>query len=79
MTDIAVDGVFLEDGSVRLRRLRKDGKKWQPVEQGRQWHDDDGRHVLVMIGGSDVYEIVLSADTLTWQLKPVQGPGATVV
>lgn len=79
MTNIAVDCVFLEDGSVRLRRLRRNNEKWQPVEQGRQWRDDDGRHVLVMIGGSDVYEIVLSADTLTWQLKPVQGPGTTVV
>lgn len=78
MEKIATDCIFAEDGSVRVRRIRH-REKWTAVEQGRQWRDDDGRHVLVMIGGTDVYEIVLSADTLAWTLKPVQGPGATVV
>lgn len=78
MNSIAVDCLFMEDGSVRVRRLRRDDQ-WLPVEQGRQWHDETGRHVLVMLGGSEVYEIVLATDTLTWALKPVQGPGATVV
>lgn len=78
MNNIAVDCIFSEDGGVRVRRLRRN-EKWTPVEQGRQWRDEDGRHVLVMLGGTDVYELVLLADTLTWQLKPVQGPGATVV
>lgn len=78
MENIAIDCIFAEDGSVRVRRIRRD-EKWTAIEQGRQWRDDDGRHILVMIGGTDVYEIVLSAGTLTWNLQPVQGPDATVV
>lgn len=78
MNSVAVDCMFMEDGSVRVRRVQREDR-WLPVEQGRQWHDDDGRHVLVMLGGRDVYEIILRPNTLTWTLKPVQGPGATVV
>lgn len=78
MNSIAVDCMFMEDGSVRVRGLRRDDR-WLPVEQGRQWHDDTGRHVLVMLDGKDVYEIILLPNTLTWVLKSLQGPGATVV
>lgn len=78
MNNFAVDCIFLEDGSVRVQRVRLNNN-WIAVEQGRQWQDEEGRHVLVMVSGTDVYEIVLSGKTLTWESKRVQGPGATAV
>jgi hypothetical protein len=66
---VEVDCTFDADGRVRVRRIRL-GKPWQPVEQGRQWADADGRHVLVMLSGG-VRELLLRADTLTWELRDV--------
>ena len=72
MEPIEVDCVFVADGTVRVRRIAVDGT-WEPVEQGRQWLDDAGRHVLVMLHGREVREIVLDPATLTWQMQ--EGPG----
>ncbi len=68
---IEVDCTFDEDGRVRVRRVRL-GRPWQVVEQGRQWADADGRHVLVMLNGV-VRELLLRADTLTWELREPAG------
>ena len=43
------------------------------VEQGRQWQDDDGRHVLIMRPGRQVEELLLSVETLRWELVPRRG------
>ena len=73
---VEVDCTFGEDGRVRVRRIRL-GRPWQPVEQGRQWVDGNGRHVLVMLNGA-VRELVLRADTLMWELRDVRGGGRQV-
>ena len=68
---VEVDCRFDEDDRVHVRRVRL-GRPWQAVEQGRQWVDDDGRHVLVLLAGG-VRELVLRADTLTWELRELPG------
>ena len=68
---VEVDCTFDEDGRVRVRRVRL-GRPWQVVEQGRQWADGDGRHVLVMLNGA-VRELILRADTLVWELRELPG------
>ncbi len=68
---IEVDCTFDESGRVRVRRVRL-GRPWQVVEQGRQWADADGRHVLVMLNGV-VRELLLRADTLAWELRELPG------
>jgi hypothetical protein len=40
------------------------------VEQGRQWVDHEGRHVLIMFPGQPVQELLLRKDTMTWGLRP---------
>lgn len=74
-TNIEVDCTFDADGRVRVRRVRL-GRPWQPVEQGRQWADADGRHVLIRLP-SGVHELLLRADTLRWELREL--PGRAVV
>ena len=68
---VEVDCTFGADGRVRVRRVRL-GRPWRVVEQGRQWADADARHVLVMLDGT-VHELVLRADTLTWELRELPG------
>jgi hypothetical protein len=77
MKEIGVDCTFTAGGRVRLRRVEIDGQ-WQSVEQGRQWVDGDGRHVLVMFRQQQVAEIVLSPATLTWELRQLRGPSRDV-
>jgi GH24 family phage-related lysozyme (muramidase) len=66
---ITVDCTIAKDGRVWVRRI-KSGDRWQAVEQGRQWGDEDGRHVLIMCPGHDVQELLLSSATLRWELVP---------
>ncbi len=61
-----------EDGRVRVRRVRLDGR-WLPVEQGRQEEDADGRLVLVMLPGGVVRRLRLDRATLRWELSMLPG------
>jgi len=74
-TPIEVDCTFDASGRVHIRRVRL-GRPWQAVEQGRQWADADGRHVLVMLPDG-VRELLLRADTLSWEVREL--PGRAVV
>lgn len=71
---VGVDCHFNIDGSVQVRRIFFEDR-WQPVEQGRQWLDQLGRHVLVMLpaaspNANQVREILLRCTTLSWELVP---------
>lgn len=66
---ISVDCTIFSDGRIRVRRVRLGGS-WRMIEQGRQWQDVAGRHVLVMLPGQQVTELLLSAQTLTWEIVP---------
>ena len=68
---VAVDCTFDEDGRVRVRRIRL-SRPWQIVEQGRQWADAEGRHVLLMLPDG-AHELLLRAETLTWELRELPG------
>lgn len=78
MQAIAVDCVFEESGKVRVRRVRL-AEKWQAVEQGRQWQDEGGRHVLVMSAGGRIMQIALNAQTLRWELSKAHDAGRGLV
>jgi hypothetical protein len=71
MKQIGVDCRFAENGAVRVFRIFLD-QTWISVEQGRQWVDRMGRHVLIMLPDSDAVEICLRSDTMTWQVAPLE-------
>lgn len=64
---ITVDCTISRNGRIWIHRI-KPGDTWLIVEQGRQWHDDDGRHVLVMHSSGHVQELLLSSRTLRWEV-----------
>ena len=72
MMNIAVDCTIGRKGRVWVRRIKLDDA-WQVVEQGRQWQDEDGRHVLIMQPMASVEELLLSGATLRWELLPRRG------
>ena len=73
MKSIGVDCAFKADGSVRVRRVEIEGSWWS-VGQGRQWVDGNGRHVLIMLPGHQVREIILRRDSMAWEMVTVSGP-----
>lgn len=75
---VGVECRFDEEGHVRVRRMQRDGT-WITVEQGRQWVDREGRHVLVMLPGRETRELLLRSDTLTWEDRPVGNPNIRMV
>ncbi|MCP4423908.1 MAG: hypothetical protein GY803_05395 [Chloroflexi bacterium] len=70
MKPIGVDCRFKRNGSVRVRRIKIE-ENWVSVGQGRQWVDEYGRHILIMLSHNQVREIVLRADTLRWEMTAV--------
>lgn len=77
MEPIGLEAVFDDEGNVSVRRIESGGA-WQPVEQGRQWVDDDGRHVLVMLEGRRVQELLLDRRDLRWYLRKGRHPRTVV-
>lgn len=75
---LGVECTFQTDGTVIIRRLQFDGR-WLAVEQGRQWVDREGRHVLVMLPGNSPQQLTLRSDTLTWEMRPAGGRGKVLV
>jgi len=64
----AVEVHFAQDGSVRPRRFTWE-QHWLDVSDvGRQWEDETGRHVLVMVAGRRAFELLLRRDNLCWQI-----------
>lgn len=65
---VEVDCSFDLEGGVRIRRVRINDR-WQHVDQGRQWRDETGRHLLVMMLDGRIHELVLRPATLRWELS----------
>jgi exosome complex RNA-binding protein Rrp4 len=68
-TNVTVDCTIGRNGRIWIKRIKLDDA-WLVIEQGRQWQDENGRHVLVMRPGGQVEELLLSAKTLRWELMP---------
>ncbi len=75
---VAVDCRFLADGAVQVRQVQIDGR-WQSVGQGRQWLDEDGRHVLIMLPNDQIQQLTLRYDILAWEITPLTSTGSTIV
>jgi len=50
------------------------GDIYKILEIGRRWQDEDGEHILVMLLGGQVFELILATDQISWYLKPPTAP-----
>jgi hypothetical protein len=46
------------------------GETCRVVGTGRRWEDTSGLHILVMIGGDKVFELLYAGVEKSWYLKP---------
>ena len=49
--------------------------RWNPPD--RQWTDDDGQHMLVMVAGGQIYELIFKGGEGRWYIAKVR-PDRTV-
>lgn len=63
---VRVEARFDGEGRIHVRRVHWNGR-WTSVEQGRQFNDADGQHVLILLAGRP-YTITLLRESLTWRL-----------
>jgi hypothetical protein len=75
---VGVECLFMEDGDLMVKALQIDNQ-WQQVQQGRQWVDMKGRHVLIILPDEQTAEIRLRPDTFNWELIKNRGKMFTVV
>ncbi len=69
MGNVDVECTLMADGHVQVQRVRLEGR-WVAVQQGRQWDDDFGRSVLVMLPDHTIIQLQLSPWSLTWNIVP---------
>jgi hypothetical protein len=67
---IEVTARFSPKGELFVQRFVWRGVEYPVTATGRGWVDDAGRHVLVMIPGDKVMELVFSSAEARWYYKP---------
>lgn len=74
METIEVIARFTEDGKLYPQRFSWQGIDYTVESTGRHWKDQDGLHILVMVPGERVLELIYQADQGLWYLKqPASG------
>ena len=69
MEPIEVTAQFRIDGQIVPLRFVLNGKTF-PIESiGRNWQAEDGVHILVMIPGGKVVELILNLSQGRWYLR----------
>jgi hypothetical protein len=50
------------------------GKRYRIESTGRAWEDEEGYHVLCMVSGGQVYELVFHLKPAGWLVRPPASP-----
>jgi hypothetical protein len=74
MDPITITVRFDVEGSVTPLRFDWQGTTYPVESTGRRWQDQDGQHVLVMVPGGQVFELLFSTDEARWFLKTIPAP-----
>jgi nicotinamide-nucleotide amidase len=80
MDAIDVTAHFSTKGEITPLRFTWKEVDYLIEDTGRAWQDEEGRHMLVMVPGSQVFELILALPALRWTLKTVGiNPGRATV
>ncbi|MBN1991702.1 MAG: hypothetical protein JW953_03290 [Anaerolineae bacterium] len=60
-----------EQGQINLKNLTWKERPYTIVAVGRQWDEDDGRHVMAEAGDRTRFELLLRRTDLTWRVRKV--------
>ncbi len=50
------------------------GKMYHVESTGRVWEDEEGFHVLCMVSGEHVYELIFHLNPAGWLVRPPNSP-----
>lgn len=78
MESLEVTAKFDEDGKITPLRFTWKGKDYLVETTGRHWEDSNGVHILVMVPGEHIFELVFDTAQVRWFLDRV-APGQMVV
>jgi hypothetical protein len=71
MDPIEVTAHFSEEGIITVQHFAWNGSRYHVESAGRQWTDDDEQHMLVMVAGGQIYELVYKSSEMRWYItKP---------
>jgi hypothetical protein len=56
------------DGNIIPLKFTWEGHHYTPDSIGRRWHDEKGAHILVMIPGGRVFELLYVSEEGYWYL-----------
>ncbi len=71
MEQIEVTVRFNSEGKITPLNFTWNGQEFVVESTGRQWTDDEGQHILVMLPGGRVYELLFTPSDRLWYLKRV--------
>ena len=63
----SIDG----QGHTNLQSLTWQGRQYTIVAVGRQWDEDDGRHVMAEAADNTRFELQLRREDLIWRVRKV--------
>jgi hypothetical protein len=72
MEPIEVIARFSEDGTITPQHFSWNGSRYHVESAGRQWTDDDGQHMLVMVAGGQIYELIFKGIERRWYITKVK-------
>ena len=71
MIPIKVTARFDEKGEISPESFYWQSSEYPVISTGRSWSDEKGRHVLVMIPGDQIFELVFVPAEMIWYLGTV--------
>ncbi len=74
---IEVTAHFDSDGNISPLEFTWNGQLYRIESTGRQWKDENGQHILVMVPGGRVFELQFNPNSSQWLLRSVN-PGRSV-
>ncbi len=73
MEPVEVTASFDLTGQVRPLKFSWRGQTYLVDATGRRWTDERGQHILVMLPGERVYELLFDPAGLRWYLLGISG------
>lgn len=76
MEPVEVVAEFGLDGEIRPRSFSWKGADYPVVSIGRRWEESGSRHILVMVPGDRVFELVFQPASGLWHLRRWDAAGS---
>jgi hypothetical protein len=71
---VEVTARFDDKGTITPLKFTWQGSQYSVTSTGRAWEDEAGKHVLVMVPGERVFELLFVPASGLWYLKQPYSP-----